>query len=151
MGASRGELADVLHGTLELEAAASEVEDAALSGAAPDHVRKRVQARATTSLHLEQASFTQDAQMFGHVVRRDVESLRDLAHIERLVEQQSDDADPGILTERSERDDTVIPLNDGECTVTGRKTVHLKRLIGLAGFGHGDRNTRSHKPLPEAS
>ena len=89
--------------------------------------------------------------MFGHVVLRDVEPLRNLADIERLVEQQSDDADPGVLTERSERDDAVVPLNDGKCTVTGRKTVKLNRLIGLAGFGHGDRNTRSHKPLSEAS
>jgi hypothetical protein len=134
VGASGGDLADVLHATLKLKAAASEVENAALSGAAPDHVRKRVQARATTSLHLKQAGFTQDAQVFGHVVRRDVESLRDLADIERMVEQQSDDADPGVLTERSERDDTVIPLDDGERAVTGRKTVQPNGLIRLAGF-----------------
>jgi hypothetical protein len=42
-------------------------------------------------------------------------------------------------------------LNDGECTVAGRKTVQPNGLIRLAGFCHGDRNTRSHKPLAEAS
>ena len=71
--------------------------------------------------------------MFGHVVRRDVESLRNLADVERLVEQQSDDADPGVLTERSERDDAVIPVNDGECTVTGRKTVELNETDRTCG------------------
>ena len=89
--------------------------------------------------------------MFRHVVLRHAEPPRNLADVERLVDQQADDADPGVLAERPERDDAVVPVNDGKCTVAGWKTVELNGLIGLAGPGHGGRNTSSHKPLSEAS
>jgi hypothetical protein len=150
IGAYGGELADVVR-VLEMEAAASEVQHAALRSAPADRIGKRVEARAAVFLDLEQTSFTQDAEMFRHVVLRHRESPRNLANVERFVEQQSDDADPGVLPESSERDDAVVPVNDGKGTATGWKTVKLNGLINLAGRGHGGRNTSSHKPLLEAS
>lgn len=111
IGACWSELTDI-PGALELEAAASEIQNAAAGGAPPDRLGKRVEASAAVPLDLEQTSFTQDAEVFGHVVLRHAESPRNLADIERVVEQQSDDADPGVLTERSERDDAVVPAND---------------------------------------
>jgi hypothetical protein len=89
--------------------------------------------------------------MLGHVVLRYAEPLRNLADVKRLVEQQADNADPGVLAEGSERDDAVVSLNDGKRTVAGRKTVELNGLIDLAGCGHGGRNTSSHNPWSEAS
>ena len=89
--------------------------------------------------------------MFGDVVLRHREAPRNLVDVERLVEQQSDDADPGVFSESSEGDDAAVPVNDGKCAATGWKTVELNGLINLAGSGHGGRNTSSHKPLPEAS
>jgi len=147
----RSELADIGRGTLELKAAAAEVDNAALSGAAPDRFRQGIEVCSAVFLDLEQTGLTQDAQMLGYVVRRNAEPLRNLADVERLVEQQAHDADPGVLTEGPQRDDAIVPLDDGKCTVAGRKTVQLNRQIRLAGCDHGGRNTSSHNPFPEAS
>src|ERR1700730_17097930 len=98
-GICGGEAADVLRGTLELEATASEVQDAALHGAPANRLRKRVEACAAVLLDFEQTGFTKDTQMFRHVVRRDTEPLRNLADIERFVDQHANDPDPGVLAE----------------------------------------------------
>src|ERR1700687_5718310 len=82
-GVCGGGATDLLRGTLELEAAASEVQDAALHGTPPDRLRKRIEVCAAVFLDFEQTGFTQDAQMFRHVVRRDIESCRNLADVER--------------------------------------------------------------------
>jgi hypothetical protein len=140
---SRSELDEVGRGTVELKAAAAEIENAALPGTPPDRVRQGIKVCAAVFLDLEQTGLTQDAQMLGNVVRRNAEPLRDLADVERLVEQQAHDADPGVLTEGSQRDDAVVPLDDGKCTVAGRKTVQRNRQIRLAGCDHGERNTTS--------
>ena len=87
-------------GALELEAAAAQVQNAALGGAPTDRLRQRVKAAAAALLDLEQTGFTQDAQMFRDVVLRDPEPLRNFADVERLVDQQADDADPGVLAGR---------------------------------------------------
>ena len=144
VGACGSELADVL-GALELEAAASEIQNAAAGGAPADRIGKRVEAGPAVFLDLEQTSFPQDAEVFGHVVLRHAEPPGNLADVERVVEQQSDDADPGVLAERSERDDAVVPGNDWKDTATGWKTVKLDALIDSARPGHG-RNRSSHKP-----
>jgi len=150
IGACGSGLADV-PGALELEAAAAEIQNTAACGAPPDGIGKRVEAGAAVLFDLEQASFPQDAEVLGHVVLRHAEAPRNLADIERVVDQQSDDADPGVFTKRSERDDAVVPGNDWKCTATGWKTVKLDALIDLARPGHGGRATTSHKPWLEAS
>jgi hypothetical protein len=136
-GGCRGDAADVLRGRLELEATASEVQDATLHGAPPDRLRKRVEACAALFLDFEQTGFTQDTQMFRHVVGRDAESLRNLADVERFVDQQTHDPDPGVLAEGAEGHDAVVPVNDGNCAVTWGKTIELNGLIKRAALCHG--------------
>src|SRR5580693_240110 len=89
--------------------------------------------------------------MFRHVVRRDAESLRNLANIERFVDQHAHDPNPGVLAEGPECHDAVLSLNNGKCAVTGGKTIKPNDLIGFAGLGHGGAKTKWHKPSSEAS
>jgi hypothetical protein len=135
-GGRGGEAAGVLRGTLELEATTSEVQDAALHGAPPDRLRKRVEARAAVFLDFEQTGFTKDTQMFRHVVRRNTESLRNLADVERFVDQQANDPDPGVLAESPECHDAVVPVNDGKRAVAW-KTIEMDGLIKSAAPCHG--------------
>jgi hypothetical protein len=80
--------------------------------------------------------------MFRHVVGRDLKPRRNLPDVKGFVEQQSDDAGPGVLTKGSERDAAVIPLNNRKYAVAGRKTVPLNGLIRLAGLCHGRVTTK---------
>ena len=135
-GVCGGEAADVLRGTLELEATASEVQDAALHRAPPDRLGKRVEACAAAFLDFEQTGFTKDTEMFRHVVRRDTESLRNIADVQRFVDQQANDPDPGVLAEGPECHDAVVPVDDGNCAVAW-KTIEMDGLSKRAALCHG--------------
>jgi hypothetical protein len=92
---------------------------------------------ATQLLHFHQAGLAQDTQVFGDVVLRDLETIRDLAHVERSIHEQSDDPDTRLLTERLERDDTIVRGGAG-CGVLQQKEGARGRLR-RSRIGHGGR------------
>ena len=96
--------------TFERETAAAEVEHAAFCCSCPDAIRQRVETPPACLFDLKEARLAEDPEMFGHVVLRDTHARGNLADVERCVDQQTDDADPGVLAKRPERDDAVVAM-----------------------------------------
>src|ERR1700692_697396 len=74
--------------------------------------------------------------MFRHVVRRDAQSFRNLTNVERFVDQQAHDPEPGVLAEGPECHHAVLALNNETCAVTGGKMIEPNGLIRLARLCH---------------
>ena len=89
----------------EPEAAAAQVEDTALRGLSANALGESVKMSPACLLHLEQPCFPENSQMLGDVVVRSADSLGNRAHVERGVDQESNNPNSCLLSQRLERND----------------------------------------------
>src|SRR5262245_11450419 len=131
----------------ELETAAAEIENTAFGGLSSNTVCERVETPPACLLHLEQACFHENSQMLGDVVVRGADAPGNLADVERGVQQERNNPNSRVLSERLQRDDAPWIERRDLCD---RPTMQLNGLWETAGTCHV-LLPKSHNHATEAS